>query len=176
MYMIIIIVLILLAALWAIYTSNNFKKKELKVTESLSGIEVALTKRYDMLTKMMDVAKGYAKNEKDIFSEVVQLRKGMEIGELNNASLKMDSIMDAIHLTAESYPELRSSDIFVELQKGIFDAEEHLQAARRLYNVNVTDYNMAISLFPAKLLAGKRTPKETFTAESHKKNDVKISF
>lgn len=88
------------------------------MTESLSGIEVALTKRYDMLTKMMDVAKGYAKHEKDIFSEVVQLRKGMEIGELNNASLKMDSIMDAIHLTAESYPELRSSDIFVELKRG----------------------------------------------------------
>lgn len=129
-----------------------------------------------MLTKMMNVAKGYAKHEKELFSEVVNLRQGMEIGELNDASRKMDKMTDAINLTAENYPELRSSDVFVELQQGIFDAEEHLQAARRLYNSNVTAYNTAISMFPAKLLAGRRTPKEVFVAEEYKKNDVAMDF
>jgi len=171
-----IIVLVAIAAIWCIATKNGFTKKELKVTESMSGIEVALTKRYDMLTKMMNVAKGYAKHEKEIFSEVVKLRSGMDIGELNDASAKMDRMMDAINVTAENYPELRSSDVFVELQEGIFDAEEHLQAARRLYNANVTAYNTAISMFPASLLAGGCTKKEVFVAEEHKKKDVVMDF
>ena len=73
---------------------------------------------------------------------------------------------------AENYPELRSSDVFAELQRGIRDAEEHLQAARRLYNSNVTAYNTAIAMFPAKLLAGSRRPKEFFAADASKLEDV----
>ena len=63
-----------------------------------------------------------------------------------------------------------------ELQEGIRDAEEHLQAARRIYNANVTNYNTSIKLFPGKLLAGKRSPKEFFEAEDYKKEDVKMQF
>ena len=77
---------------------------------------------------------------------------------------------------AEGYPELRSSEVFLELQKGIRDAEEHLQAARRLYNASVADYNTAISVFPAKLLAGARRPREFLAAEAEKQEDVKITF
>ena len=76
----------------------------------------------------------------------------------------------------EGYPELRSSEVFVELQRGIRDAEEHLQAARRLYNANVTAYNTEIAMFPAKLLAGGRQPKEFFAAEEGKREDVKMEF
>ena len=114
---IIIVALVVVGVLWAINTTNDFQKKELKVIESLSGVEVALTKRYDMLTKMMKVAKGYAAHEKKLLTEVVKLRKNMAIEELNEASQKMDKIMDAINVTAEAYPELRSSEVFVELQR-----------------------------------------------------------
>ena len=77
---------------------------------------------------------------------------------------------------AEGYPELKSSEVFVELQKGIRDAEEHLQAARRVYNANVTAYNTAIAMFPASLLAGGRTAKEFYEAEEYKHEDVKMQF
>lgn len=73
-------------------------------------------------------------------------------------------------------PELRSAEVFSELQHGIRDAEEHLQAARRLYNTSVTSYNTAIAMFPAKLLAGSRQPKEFFAADESKREDVKMSF
>jgi len=77
---------------------------------------------------------------------------------------------------AESYPELKSGEVFRQLQAGIADAEEHLQAARRVYNANVAAYNTSIVMFPASLLAGGRTAKEFFEAESHKREDVKMSF
>ena len=144
--------------------------------EGLSGVEVALTKRCDMLSKMMDTAKGYMAHESELFTRVIQLRRGMSIAELNDAQQQMDSLSGRFFAVAEGYPELRSSAVFTELQRGIRDAEEHLQAARRLYNTNVTAYNTAIAMFPAKLLAGGRKPKEFFAAEESKREDVKLTF
>ena len=174
--MIILLIVLALAAIWCINTVNGFKKKEIRVQEGLSGVEVALTKRYDMLTKMLDTAKGYMAHETDLFERVIALRRGMSIAELNDAQQQMDSLSGRFFAVAEGYPELRSSAVFTELQRGIRDAEEHLQAARRLYNTNVTAYNTAIAMFPAKLLAGGRKPKEFFAAEESKREDVKLTF
>lgn len=177
MYLLIIILLIVLyVIIWCIRTVNDFKKKEIRIQEGLSGIEVALTKRYNVLTKMLDTCKGYMTHEKDTFTDVIKLRQGMSITEMNNAQQHMDNLSGRINVLAENYPELRSSDVFVELQRGIRDAEEHLQAARRLYNSSVTAYNMAIAMFPAKLLAGSRQPVDFFEADANKKEDVKITF
>jgi LemA protein len=71
---------------------------------------------------------------------------------------------------------LQYTGIYICAQLAIVDAEEHLQAARRVYNANVTAYNTAIAMFPASLLAGGRTPKAFFEAEAHKRADVKMEF
>lgn len=168
--------IVLIIVLWAVSTVNGFKRKEIKIQESLSGIEVALTKRYDLLTKLLDTAKGYMKHEKEVYTEVIRLRKGMDIGELNEAEKQVSRFSGSLFAVAENYPELTSSQVFQELQRGIFDAEEHLQAARRLYNANVSAYNTAIVMFPGSLLAGGRTSKELFEAEAHKREDVKMQF
>ena len=170
------LIILALIAFWCIRTVNDFKKKEIRVQEGLSGIEVALTKRYDMLTKMLDTAKGYMAHESELFTKVIELRRGMSVAEMNDAQQQMDALSGRFFAVAENYPELRSSDVFVELQRGIRDAEEHLQAARRLYNSSVTAYNTAIAMFPAKLLAGPRQPKEFFAADIGKREDVKMTF
>ena len=173
---IVFLVVVLAIVYWCIRTVNDFKKKEIRVQEGLSGIEVALTKRYDMLTKMLDTAKGYIGHESELFTKVIELRRGMSIAEMNDAQQQMDALSGRFFAVAENYPALRSSEVFAELQRGIRDAEEHLQAARRLYNSSVTAYNTAIAMFPAKLLAGSRKPEEFFTAEAGKRGDVKMSF
>lgn len=173
---IIIAVVVLLVVLWAVNTTNGFTKKEIRVQEGLSGVEVALTKRYDMLTKLLDTAKGYMTHEREMFAQTVRLRQGMSVEEMNTAEREMNDLSGRLFAVAESYPELRSSEVFAELQRGIRDAEEHLQAARRLYNTNVTAYNTAIAMFPAKLLAGSRQPKAFFEAEETKREDIKMNF
>ena len=174
--LIVIVVIAAAAAIWCVKTVNGFQKKEIRVQEGLSGVEVALTKRCDMLTKMLDTARGYMAHENQLFAQVIRLRRGMSVEELNDAQRQMDSLSGRFFAVAEGYPELRSSQVFVELQRGIRDAEEHLQAARRLYNANVAAYNTAIAMFPAKLLAGARQPKEFFAADEGKKEDVKLTF
>ena len=170
------LIILALIAFWCIRPVNGFKKKEIRVQEGLSGVEVALTKRFDMLTKMLDTAKGYMAHESELFTKVIELRSGMSVAEMNDAQQQMDALSGRFFAVAENYPALRSSEVFAELQRGIRDAEEHLQAARRLYNSNVTAYNTAIAMFPAKILAGSHQPKEFFAADAGKREDVKMTF
>lgn len=173
-----IVAIVAVIFLWWIGTYNGIKKLDIKVKEGLSGIDVALTKRYDVLTKMLDVVKGYQKHEKEILSEVIRLRSGMTMQERNTANQQMDTAFGRINMLAESYPELKSSNNFIQLQNAILDTEEHLQAARRLYNANVTAFNEKIVTFPNSIVAGSMgaVAKEFFEAEAVKRQDVKMQF
>ena len=171
-------VILIVLIVWYISTANAFRRAAVKIQEAASGIDVALTKRHDTLVKLLDIAKGYAKHEKETLLETVRLRSDMTMGERSAASQAMDSAMGRIHVLAEAYPELRSNENFRQLQVAVMDVEEHLQAARRLYNGNVSAYNQMLVLFPKSIVAGMMhlTAKEFFEAEPVKRGDVKMEF
>lgn len=174
----IIVAILVCIIIWYISVSNGIKRSLLKVEEAESGIDVALTKRYDVLTKMLDVVKGYQAHERAVLTELVKLRSGMTMAEKNAANQRMDQLTKDINILAENYPELKSSNNFVELQKAITDVEEHLQASRRLYNANVNTYNEKLVVFPSSIVAnGMHAQKKPFfEAEEAKRQDVKMSF
>ncbi len=174
----VIIAVFVIGVIWWIATSNGIKVSGLKVKEAESGIDVALTKRYDVLTKMVDIVKGYKEYEASTMIELVKLRSGMSMREMSNANKNMDDVRRSINVIAENYPQLRSSENFVELERAVVDVEEHLQAARRLYNANVTHYNTKIITFPSSIVAGSMgaVEKEFFEAEDMKRSDVKMNF
>ncbi|MDR2529998.1 MAG: LemA family protein [Oscillospiraceae bacterium] len=163
---------------WAISTSNRFRTLLVKIQESDSGIDVALTKRFDTLTKLADVVRAYAKHESETLSKLVGLRSGAGIAEKSELSRQMDEATVKIRAIAESYPELHSSENYRQLQDAIMDAEDFLQAARRVYNMNVSSFNQAIVQFPASMIANNAhyQPKEFFAAESSKREDVSINL
>lgn len=178
MALIIVLILIAVVVISIIVMSNNLNKALVKIDEADSGIDVALTKRYDVLTKMIETVKGYAKHEKEVLFDVVKIRKGMTIEEKNEANKQMDETLSKINVLAENYPDLKASENFNTLQNSITDVEEHLQAARRLYNANISSYNQMIVTFPISIIAGSKglTKREFFVAEEHKKQDVEIKF
>ena len=174
----IIVAIVLIILIWIISSSNKLNRTIVKIDEADSGIDVALTKRYDVLTKMIDVVKSYAKHEKDTIFEVVELREGMSTAEKTEVNNKMSANMEKINILAENYPDLRSSENFNTLQKAIADTEEHLQAARRMYNSNVSIFNQMIVTFPISMVANSKglVKKDFFEAEDVKKEDVKIDL
>ena len=178
MALVIVLIIIAVVVISIIVMSNNLNKALVKIDEASSGIDVALTKRYDVLTKMIETVKGYAKHEKEVLFDVVKIRKGMTIEEKNEANKQMDETLSKINVLAESYPDLKASEIFKTLQDSITDVEEHLQAARRLYNANISSYNQMIVTFPISIIAGTKglSKREFFVAEEHKKQDVEIKF
>ena len=127
---------------------------------------------------MIDVVKAYSKHEKETLFEVINLRKDMSIKERSDANRAMDENIKKINVVAESYPELKSSENYKILQQSIADVEEHLQAARRLYNSNVSLYSQLLVSFPTSTIAKNRgmTKKEFFEADEVKKEDVKIDL
>ena len=177
-FKIVIGIVVLVVLIWGICISNKFNKLNVKIDEAESGIDVALEKRYDVLTKMIDTVKGYAKHEKETLLEVIAFRKGMTMEEKNKAYAQMDEALGKINVLVENYPDLKASQNFLKLQASITDVEEHLQAARRLYNANVSALNQAIVVFPGSIIAKFKgtTKREFFKAESYKKNDIKIEF
>lgn len=178
MALVIVLILFAVVVISIIVMSNNLNKALVKIDEASSGIDVALTKRYDVLTKMIETVKGYAKHEKEVLFDVVKIRKGMTIEEKNEANKQMDETLSKINVLAENYPDLKASENFKTLQDSITDVEEHLQAARRLYNANISSYNQMIVTFPISIIAGSKglTKREFFVAEEHKKQDVEIKF
>ncbi len=179
---IIIAVVALIIILWFIGVMNRLRQLELKVNEAESGIDVALTKRFDMLTKMLQTTKGYAKHEAETLEKVVKWRQGIP----KEATLKdkeeffnqLNQVAQGINVVVEKYPDLKANTVFMELQSAVANTEEHLQAARRLYNANVTTINTIIVTFPQSIVANmiKMEKKPYFEAEEQKRQDVQFDF
>lgn len=175
---IMIIIIAIIIFIWYISNYNKIKRANIKVSESVSGIDVALTKRYDVLTKMVEVVKGYSKHENETLLNVVELRKDMDISELKKANNSMNDSFDKINVIAEDYPELKANENYMMLQKAIVDVEEHLQAARRIYNASVLKYNQLILVFPTNIIAKNMgmSEKEFFEANEKEKENVDIKI
>ncbi|PAT01843.1 hypothetical protein CI105_04990 [Candidatus Izimaplasma bacterium ZiA1] len=178
----IIAAVIIVPVLWYIGTMNRFRQLEVKVEEAESGIDVALTKRFDVLTKLVGSVKGYAKHEAETFENVVKWRQGLpknlSLQEKQEFMGKMDAVQSGINVAVEAYPDLKAEKLFSNLQSSIADVEEHLQAARRIYNSNVSTINSMIVTFPSSVVAGmiNMSKKEFFEAETAKRTDVEMNF
>jgi len=174
--------IILLFIIWYISVMNNLRRLEVKVDEALSGIDVALTKRFDALTKMLDTTKGYAKHEAETLEKVIKWRNGIPqnatLEEKQDFADSLTKVANGLNVVVERYPDLKADKLFSNLQSAIMDTEEHLQASRRLYNSNVRVLNQMIVSFPKSWVAKKigMEKKAFFEAESSKREDVKMNF
>ena len=172
-----IIVIIITGILLIDY--NRFIKKNNKVKERQSQIDVLLNQRFDLIPNLVETVKGYAKHESGTLQEVVNLRSsynnhGFSIDETEKVDKKINNIM----MLAESYPDLKANSQFLSLQKDLNDIENKLNYARTSYNNAVTSYNNLVESVPsniiAKIFSFKR--KELFKIDEEKRNNVKVNF
>ncbi len=174
----IILIIILVVVITIISIINNLNRNIVKIEEAASSIDIALQNRYDILIKMMDTVKSYVKNENSTLFEIVNLRKGMSTKEKTLENEKMNHNIEKINVVAESYPELKASENYKVLQEAILEVEEELQAARRMYNSNVSILNQMIVSFPCNIIANMQGihKRDFFEVEESKKQDVKIEL
>ena len=178
----VVVILGICVLAWWISTHNDFKRSLVKIEEAKSSIDIALNKRYDTLTKMLDITKGYAKHEKETLIEVTKMRTGVpqnaNMEQLQEVSNNLQALAKQLDVVVERYPELKADTSFVELQRASRDVEENLQAARRMYNSNVSILNQMLVTFPDKIVANMKhiEKKQFFEADEVKKEDVKIEF
>lgn len=231
LYIILGIIALIIICYISIY--NKLRRLSVKVEEGSSGIDVALEKRYDMLSEEIEAVKKFLKHEYDTYVSVTSIRQGKELEEeifkeknalskealksideaikiqqqqmqkiksqiqntkqhqnnqykmaINNKIAMLSAIQQnlggvgsAIDALSEQYPVLYSHVSMEYFQRMIFDAEEHLQAARRLYNSNVSLYNQKIVMFPYIIVAKIHgMNKADFYKIDEKKKEYTVNF
>ncbi len=177
-YLNIVIVIAVIIVIYVIKTYNYFKSQKQEIEKQRSGIEIALTSRYDILTKLKDSVTGYTKHETGVLTDVTRIRSGMSINDLSAVSEAQEHAFSQLRVLAESYPELKASANFIQLQDSVNDVEKNIQASRRLYNNEVSKYNSRIESFPSSIIAKRANVQHEpyFSAESEKTNDVELKF
>jgi LemA protein len=178
---VLVLVIIIGFVAWYIKTGNRLLGMQEDCDNAVSQIDVYLTKRFDTLTKMLDITKGYAKHEKETLIGVVEMRRpvaGSTIAEKQACEAQMNQAMKNINIVMERYPELKADKSFGQLNNAVLEIEEELQAARRTYNSNVKALNKTIVVFPSSFVANKKgiTKRDYFEAEEQKRQDVKMDF
>ncbi len=153
---------------------NRFVMLENKVNQSESGIDVFLTKRFDLIPNLVETIKGYINYEENALVHLTEKRQVyMENKDLKTGN-ELNENLNNLLVLVENNPGLKASESFLSLQKSLEDIEGDLEAARRLYNSDVTMYNNSLQEFPnfifARILGYKE--KELFKAEDDARSNV----
>jgi len=170
-------------ALLIVVAYNSLVRKSQRVKEAWADIDVQLKRRYDLVPNLIEAIKGYMAHEKEVFEKVTEARtRAMgttDSREKIKAENEFTQTLKTLFAVAENYPELKANQSFIELQKELVDTEDKIQAARRFYNSNVRDYNIAIKVFPKTLIAQifgfKEKPLFEIT-EAAEREAVKVKF
>lgn len=180
-------------AMYVILTYNKFVKLVQRAKEAWADIDVQLKRRYDLIPNLIETVKGYASHERETFEQVTQARAAAtqthvdpsnitaeQITAMAGAESALSGALSRLLAVAENYPDLKANTNFLELQRELSDTENKIQAARRFFNGNVRDLNIALESFPSNVVgnAFKFEAEEYFELEenSEEREPVKVSF
>jgi len=179
----IIIVVIALVAIWIISIFNRLVRLKNQTDEAWSDIDVQLKRRYDLIPNLVETVKGYATHEKSLLENVTKARtEAMGAKSFEDKAAKENALSEtlkSLFAVAENYPTLKANENFAKLQDELTDTEDKIQAARRFYNGNVRDFNIAIESFPSSIVAGMfhYTKRQLFQLEEKAASEpVKVDF
>jgi len=151
-------VIVLLVLGWVAGLYNGLVRAKNACDESWSDIDTELRRRYDLIPNLIETVKGYATHEKEVFERVVQARNvavanhGSPASQAKDENVLVGSLRQLFAL-AESYPDLKANQNFIQLQSELANTEDRLQRSRRFYNANVRDLNNRLEVFPSNVVA-----------------------
>ena len=153
MIYIVLIFIVLFIFIISVLAYNSLKILNLQVKNSLASVDVYLKQRFDLIPNLVEICKGYSKYENDLLNNLVKLRIQYNDNLSTHDKVVLDSKYSSIFALVENYPELKANQHFLDLQKNLSKIENQLQAARRIYNHDVTRYNTRILTIPFNIFA-----------------------
>lgn len=152
--------------LYGVYV--NVIKSKNSVREALSGIDVQLKKRHDLVPNILTIAKKFMEHESEIFTKVTELRtQAMKAPSGSKAKFAaeglLDNMMSQLMVSVENYPQLKSDATMTQAMRTYNEVEEHISAARRFYNSALTQLRNSVMIFPGSLFAGLAVEEMNFS-------------
>jgi LemA protein len=155
----IIIAVVVLLVIIAVVMYNGLVRLRIRTEEAWSDITVQLKRRYDLIPNLVNAVKGYAQHESGVFERVTEARanaldaQGKGVKETAVAENHFEGALKSLFAVAESYPQLRASENFQQLQAELTDTEDKIMASRRFYNGCARDLNTKIDTVPTNIIA-----------------------
>ena len=166
---------------------NTFKN-------AFAQIDVQLTRRYDLIPNLVEVAKGYIKHERETLEAVIQARNAASTGlkaasadpasaaaiqTLGGAESALTGALGRLFAVAEAYPDLKANQNMMQLSEELTSTENKVAFARQAYNDSVLSYNNTREVFPNSMVANMFgfVPAQPLEIEEPQKRTVpKVSF
>ena len=180
--LIVLIVVVVLVALWLIGAYNGLVSLRNKVRDQWSQIDVLLKRRSDLIPNLVETVKGYASHESETLEAVITARNKVVQAPSKEdemaANGELSGALNRLFALAESYPDLKANQNFLDLQNNLKETEDKIAYARQFYNDAVMKYQNKIEMFPTNIVAGmfKFKPEKFFEATEQEKETPKVEF
>lgn len=153
-----IIVIIGVIFLWFISAQRKLVAMDENINNAMSQIGVQLSSRWDALTALLDLTKGYAEHEYRTLSDTIKMRSGItaksSAADVDRQENILTEAMGKIMAVAESYPALKANENYIKTMDSVNEYERMVRQSRLIYNDSVTKLNRAIRMFPTSVAAG----------------------
>ena len=160
---IILLVIVGIIALVAVSGYNGFVKSRNQIQESWRQIDVELNRRYELIPNLVETVRAYAAHERNTLEDITRLRSQAQQLSQQEGSMPSQQRADVeaalsgavrnLIVSVEAYPDLKSNQNFLELQRQLTETEDRIAAGRRFYNANVRVYNTKVESVPTNIIA-----------------------
>ncbi len=169
MIALILLALVVVAALWGVGIYNGLVTARNAFKNAFAQIDVQLTRRYDLIPNLVEVAKGYMAHERETLEAVIKARAAAvsglaaakanpgdaaAMGQLASAEQGLGGALGRLMVVSEQYPDLKANQNMMQLSEELTSTENRVAFARQAYNDAVMAYNNRREVFPSSLVAG----------------------
>jgi LemA protein len=190
------IVLLLLIGLVLVFISsyNRLVTARNAFRNAFAQIDVQLTRRYDLIPNLVEIAKGYIKHERETLEAVIRARntayEGLKMAaadpsnaaavqQLSGADQRLGGALGRLMAVAEAYPDLKANQNMMQLSEELTSTENKVAFARQAYNDAVMTYNNYRETFPSNIAAnmfGFQAAQSLEIAKPEAREAPKVSF
>ena len=154
-----IIAIVAIIVLWVISTQRKLVVLDENISNAMSQIGVQLSSRFDALTALLDLTKGYATHESQTLIETIKSRRSVITAKSTpDEVLRQEGIISEalgrIAMVTEQYPELKANQNYIKTMDAVQTYENMVRTSRLIYNDSVTKLNRELRMFPVSMIAG----------------------
>jgi len=154
-----IIVIAAVIVLWIISTQRRLVVLDENISNAMSQIGVQLSSRFDALTALLDLTKGYARHESETLIETIKSRRSVITAKSTADDVMrqegvISEALGRIAMVTEQYPDLKANQNYIKTMDAVQTFENMVRTSRLIYNDSVTKLNREIRMFPVSMVAG----------------------
>lgn len=152
------IIIVALIAFWAMGVQRALVALDERCQNALSQIGVQQNSRWDALTALADLTKGYSDHEykalMDVIGSRTKITANSSPAEVNGQETALNSAFGRLLAVAEAYPDLKANQTYLQTMASVEKYEENVRMSRMVFNDTITKFNSMIRQFPTSLIAG----------------------